>query len=70
MSANNQLTPDNVIKYSEGAAILLTWIINLVKWNAGHKIFTFDEQNLDGTKDMNKQLIPLNNEEFRDSQIE
>jgi len=37
------LTPDNVIKYSEGAAILLTWIINLVKWNAGHKMFSFDE---------------------------
>ena len=54
LSQTPSLTPDNVIKYSEGAAILLTWIINLVKWNAGHKIFTFEEQNLDGSKDMNK----------------
>ena len=48
LSANPQLTPDNVIKYSEGAAILLTWMINLIKWNAGYKIFTFDETTLAG----------------------
>lgn len=67
LSQNHSLTPDNVIKYSEGAAILLTWIINLIKWNAGHKMFHFEEQNLDGTKDLNKQLIPLNNEDFWES---
>lgn len=64
VSLTPQLTPDNVIKYSEGGAILLTWIINLIKWNAGHKMFSFDEQNLDGTKDLNKKLIPLDAEEF------
>jgi hypothetical protein len=26
---------------SEGATILLTWIINLVKWNAGHTKYKF-----------------------------
>jgi len=39
LSENTNLTPDNVIKYSEGAAILLTWLINLIKWNAGFKMF-------------------------------
>lgn len=57
LSANSSLTPDNVIKYSEGAAILLTWIINLIKWNAGHSRFVFDEATLAGGKLMNKELI-------------
>ena len=26
---------------SEGATILLTWIINLIKWNAGHTRYKF-----------------------------
>ena len=33
---------------SEGASILLTWIINLVKWNAGHTKYKFDEATLGG----------------------
>ena len=57
LNANPNLTPDNVIKYSEGAAILLTWIINLIKWNAGHNRFTFDEATLAGGRLMNKELI-------------
>ena len=57
LNANPILTPDNVIKYSEGAAILLTWIINLIKWNAGHNRFIFDEGTLAGGKLMNKELI-------------
>lgn len=48
LSQNQNLTPDNVIKYSEGAAILLTWIINLIKWNAGYKVFQFDESQIGG----------------------
>lgn len=59
LSVNQNLTPDNVIKYSEGAAILLTWIINLIKWNAGFKLFQFDESQLGGEKDLNQQLVPL-----------
>jgi hypothetical protein len=34
LNQNSNLTPDNVIKYSEGgaiASIMLTWIINLIK---------------------------------------
>lgn len=57
LNANPNLTPDNVIKYSEGAAILLTWIINLIKWNAGHSRFVFDEGTLAGGRIMNKELI-------------
>ncbi len=30
------LTPNNIAKINEGASILLAWVINLVKWNAGH----------------------------------
>lgn len=57
LNANPNLTPDNVIKYSEGAAILLTWVINLIKWNAGHSRFIFDEATLGGGRIMNKELI-------------
>jgi len=28
-------------KINEGASILLTWIINLIKWNAGAVIYKF-----------------------------
>jgi len=31
-----QLTPENLLQINEGASILLTWIINFIKWNAGH----------------------------------
>jgi hypothetical protein len=60
LNANPNLTPDNVIKYSEGgaiASIILTWIINLIKWNAGHNRFVFDEGTLAGGRIMNKELI-------------
>ena len=36
------LTPDNLMKINEGASILLTWIINLVKWNAGVFKYKFE----------------------------
>lgn len=61
LNSNPNLTPDNVIKYSEGgaiASILLTWIINLIKWNAGHNRFIFDDATLAGGRLMNKELIP------------
>lgn len=48
------------LKYSDGraiASILYTWIINLVKWNAGHKRFIFDDATLAGGRLMNKELI-------------
>ena len=32
---HKHLTPDNLARINEGSSILLTWIINLVKWNAG-----------------------------------
>jgi hypothetical protein len=41
---------------SEGGTILLTWIINLVKWNAGHTRYKFDENALLGNKVMNNAL--------------
>ena len=42
---------------SEGATILLTWIINLVKWNAGHTKYKFDENALGGHRIMNNALV-------------
>ena len=35
----------------------MTWIINLVKWNAGHSKYKFDENALAGHKIMNHALI-------------
>jgi hypothetical protein len=35
----------------------LTWIINLVKWNAGHTKYKFDENALGGHKIMNNALV-------------
>ena len=52
-----QLTPDNMSQLSEGATILLTWIINLVKWNAGHTKYKFDENALGGHRIMNNALV-------------
>lgn len=51
-----QLTPDSLAQISEGASILLIWIINLVKWNAGHNKYKFNEVALGGHKIMNNQL--------------
>jgi hypothetical protein len=42
---------------SEGATILLTWIINLIKWNAGHTKYKFDENAMGGQRLMNNALI-------------
>lgn len=42
---------------SEGATILLTWIINLIKWNAGHTKYNFDENALGGHRIMNHALV-------------
>jgi len=28
-------------KINEGASILLAWVINLIKWNAGHVKYKF-----------------------------
>lgn len=36
---------------------MLTWIINLVKWNAGHTKYKFDENALGGHRIMNHALI-------------
>jgi hypothetical protein len=47
---------------SEGATILLTWIINLVKWNAGHTKYKFDENALGGHKVMNNALVARSND--------
>lgn len=66
LSSNPNLTPDQVIKYSEGgaiASILLTWIINLIKWNAGHNRFIFDDATLAGGRIMNKELVAEKDEE-------
>lgn len=38
---HNQLTPNNIAKVNEGASIMLTWVINLIKWNAGHTRYHF-----------------------------
>eukprot|EP00347_Sterkiella_histriomuscorum_P001245 403372773 len=56
-SNQKALTPDNLSQISEGGCILLTWIINLVKWNAGHTKYKFDEDALGGHKIMNHALI-------------
>ena len=36
---------------------MLTWIINLIKWNAGHTKYKFDENALSGHRVMNNALI-------------
>ena len=38
---HKHLTPDNLAKINEGSSILLTWIINLIKWNAGAVKYKF-----------------------------
>lgn len=38
---HRHLTPDHLAKINEGASILLTWIINFVKWNAGMVRYKF-----------------------------
>ena len=38
---HKHLTPDNLARINEGSSILLTWIINLVKWNAGAVKYKF-----------------------------
>jgi len=38
---HRHLTPDHLSKINEGASILLTWIINFVKWNAGVTKYRF-----------------------------
>jgi hypothetical protein len=66
LSSNPTLTPDQVIKYSDGGAIssiLLTWIINLIKWNAGHNRYIFDDATLAGGRMMNKELVANKDEE-------
>lgn len=35
----------------------MTWIINLIKWNAGHTKYKFDENALSGHRVMNNALI-------------
>ena len=49
---------------SEGAAILLTWIINFVKWNAGHTRYKFEygganEVRSPNPRILNNQLVPV-----------
>ena len=31
-----QLTPVNLLQIDQGASILLTWVINFIKWNSGY----------------------------------
>ena len=38
---HKHLTPDNLARINEGSSILLTWIINLIKWNAGVTKYKF-----------------------------
>lgn len=40
-SNQKQLTPVNMLQIDQGASILLTWIINFVKWNSGFKKFNY-----------------------------
>lgn len=63
LNQNQNLTPELVKHYSEGAALLFVWVINFVKWNIGHKKFQFDEATLAGQKDLNRALVPLNTED-------
>lgn len=39
LQANPMLLPGEVSKYSEGAAILLTWLHNVIKWYMGYRYF-------------------------------
>lgn len=44
---NKNLTPINLFQIDQGASILLTWVINLVKWNQGATKYHFTVKNLD-----------------------
>mmetsp|Transcript_11086 Transcript_11086/g.16868 ORF Transcript_11086/g.16868 Transcript_11086/m.16868 type:complete len:130 (-) Transcript_11086:995-1384(-) len=39
-----QLTPVNLLQVDQGASILLTWIINFVKWHTGYQKYSFSQQ--------------------------
>ena len=39
LAANPLLIPSEISKYSEGAAILLTWMYNVIKWYLGYRYF-------------------------------
>jgi hypothetical protein len=58
---------------SEGATILLTWIINLVKWNAGHTKYKFSypsQSEAENAKVMNRSLVPVRSQEEPEMQME
>ena len=38
---HKQLTPVNLLAIDQGASILLTWVINFVKWNTGFVKYNF-----------------------------
>jgi len=42
---------------SEGATILLTWIINFIKWNAGHSRYKFDVPHSALPPPMNQKIL-------------
>ena len=41
---NKTLTPISLLKVDQGASILLTWVINFIKWSYGNNKFTYDEK--------------------------
>jgi hypothetical protein len=40
-SNQKQLTPVHLLSIDQGASILLTWVINFIKWNSGCKKFPY-----------------------------
>lgn len=49
-SNQKHLTPINMLQIDQGASILLTWIINFVKWNSGYKKFNYTENPPDASQ--------------------
>jgi len=39
LTSTKNLHPDYLATISEGGALLLTWVINILKWYAGHKVY-------------------------------
>lgn len=45
---SKNLTPVNLLQIDQGASILLTWVINFIKWNSGFRKYPMGHYLADG----------------------
>jgi hypothetical protein len=72
-SNHKQLTPIHLLSIDQGASILLTWVINFIKWNTGCTKYTFGNKNAEGASVHGGMLEQLegsitNNDDFKSHQ--